>query len=70
MHSLNAGERRAVRAKPRTQMSNSSWKAGAMMIEMAATMAMKVIGPWLNASTESHNVALFLSPCRLMLITG
>ncbi len=36
-------------------------KSGAMMMDIAATSAIKVIGPWLNANTESHSVALFFS---------
>ena len=39
-----------------------------MIIETAATNAMKVIGPWLRASTESQSVALFFRPLRLSLI--
>ncbi|MNE67820.1 hypothetical protein D3C80_1634500 [compost metagenome] len=59
-----------VSAKLSTQISNSSWNTGAMMMEMAATRAMKVIGPSLRATTESQRVALFFRPLRLMLITG
>ena len=41
-----------------------------MIIAIAATMAIKVIGPRLRASTESQSVALFFRPLRLMLMTG
>src|SRR5476651_819500 len=70
MHTLNAGERLPFIAKLNTQINSSNWKTGAMMMEMAATSAMNVIGPWASATTESHNVALLFRPCRLMLITG
>ena len=70
MHSLKPGERREVRAKLNTQINRSSWNIGAMMMEIAATNAMKVIGPWLSATTESHSVALFFMPLRLMVMTG
>lgn len=41
-----------------------------MMIATAVTRAMKVIGPWLSATMESHNVALLLRPWRRMLMIG
>ncbi|MNT19119.1 hypothetical protein D3C72_1543600 [compost metagenome] len=70
MHRLKAGERWPARAKPSTQINNSSWNIGAMIIEIAATRAMKVIGPLARARTESQSVALLEKPCRLILITG
>ena len=38
MHSLNAGERLPAKAKLSTQISNSNWNTGAIMMEIAATM--------------------------------
>ncbi|MNN81260.1 hypothetical protein D3C81_1980680 [compost metagenome] len=70
MHILKPGERWPARANPNTQSSNNSWNIGAMMIEIAATKAIKVIGPVARACTESHSVALLAKPCSLMLITG
>jgi hypothetical protein len=43
---------------------------GPMIMAIAATMAMNVIGPRLKARTESQSVALFFRPLRLMLMTG
>jgi hypothetical protein len=70
MHNRNAGERLPARAKLKTHISSSNWNTGAMMMEMAATNAINVIGPRLSATTESHSVALLFRPCRLILITG
>ncbi|MOA04089.1 hypothetical protein D3C78_1236230 [compost metagenome] len=70
MQNLKPGERCPASAKPSTQISSNNWKIGAMIMAIAATMAMKVIGPRLRASTESQRVALCFEPLRLMLITG
>ncbi|MNC74104.1 hypothetical protein D3C75_1254000 [compost metagenome] len=70
MHTLKPGERRPARANPSTQSSSNSWNIGAMMMDIAATRAIKVIGPLARARTESHSVALLEKPFRLMLITG
>ncbi|MNH13594.1 hypothetical protein D3C79_731720 [compost metagenome] len=70
MHRLKPGARPPARAKPSTQINSSSWNTGAMMIEMAATRAIKVMGPVARARTESHRVALLCKPLRLMLMIG
>ncbi|MNH42317.1 hypothetical protein D3C79_1039910 [compost metagenome] len=70
MQNLKPGARRELRAKLRTQISNNNWKIGAMIMATAATRAINVMGPRLSANTESHRVALFFRPFRLMLMTG